>query len=68
MPHLQHIDVETDITVRNSAAQLLVELCIDCENKRCLELLDILGKVSIFLHHICIKSTVLYICTFEDTN
>lgn len=45
MPHLQHIDTDPDITIRNVAAHLLVDLCIECETKRCLELLDILEKV-----------------------
>ena len=45
IPHLQHIDTDADIVVRNAAAQLLIDLCIGCENKRCLELMDILEKV-----------------------
>ncbi|KAJ4432765.1 hypothetical protein ANN_21404 [Periplaneta americana] len=45
VPHLQHIDSDQDIIVRNAAAQLLVDLCIECENKRCLELMDILEKL-----------------------
>jgi hypothetical protein len=49
IPHLQHIDTDPDIVVRNAAAQLLIDLCEGCENKRCLELMDILEKVCIFL-------------------
>lgn len=45
IPHLQHIDTDTDIVVRNAVAQLLIDLCIGCENKRCLELMDILEKI-----------------------
>jgi len=45
IPHLQHIDTDCDIIVRNAASQLLVDLCVECENKRCLELMDILEKV-----------------------
>jgi tuberous sclerosis protein 2 len=45
IPHLQHIDSDPDIIVRNAAAQLLVDLCVECENKRCLELMAILEKV-----------------------
>ncbi|XP_067006155.2 tuberin isoform X2 [Anabrus simplex] len=45
VPHLQHIDADPDIVVRNAAAQLLVDLCLECDNKRCLELLDILEKL-----------------------
>jgi hypothetical protein len=45
IPNLQHIDTDSNIIVRNAASQLLVELCVECENKRCLELMDILEKV-----------------------
>jgi tuberous sclerosis protein 2 len=45
IPHLQHIDNDPDIIVRNAASQLLVDLCVECESKRCLELMDILEKV-----------------------
>ncbi|CAG2062303.1 unnamed protein product, partial [Timema podura] len=44
VPQLQHIECDPDILVRNVAAQLLVDLALECENKRCLELLDILEK------------------------
>lgn len=42
---MQHIDIELDITIRNVAANFLVDLCLECDTKRCLELLDILEKV-----------------------
>ncbi|KAK7793760.1 hypothetical protein R5R35_000957 [Gryllus longicercus] len=45
VPYLQHVDGDSDIIVRNAAAQLLVDLCLECENKRCLELMDILEKI-----------------------
>lgn len=45
VPNLSHIDTDPDVTIRNVAAHLLVDLCIECETKRCLELLDILEKV-----------------------
>ncbi|XP_015113598.1 tuberin [Diachasma alloeum] len=45
VPYLQHVDVDPDITIRNVAANLLVELCHECETKRCLELMDILEKI-----------------------
>ncbi|XP_049853714.1 tuberin isoform X1 [Schistocerca gregaria] len=45
VPYLQHIDNDNDIQVRKSAAELLIQLCVECENKRCLELLDLLGKL-----------------------
>ncbi|XP_048507911.1 tuberin isoform X2 [Athalia rosae] len=45
IPHLQHIDSDPDTTIRNVAAHLLVDLCIEYETKRCLEILDILEKI-----------------------
>ncbi|KAK2584988.1 hypothetical protein KPH14_008518 [Odynerus spinipes] len=45
VPYLQHVDMDPDITIRNVAAYFLVDLCIECETKRCLELLDILEKI-----------------------
>ncbi|XP_071440421.1 tuberin-like [Hetaerina americana] len=45
VPHLQHVDSDPDTAVRNAAAQLLIDLCLECESKRCLELLDILEKI-----------------------
>ncbi|XP_043279652.1 tuberin isoform X2 [Venturia canescens] len=45
LPYMQHVDMDPDITIRNVAAYLLVDLCLECETKRCLELLDILEKV-----------------------
>jgi hypothetical protein len=48
IPNLQHIDTDSNIIVRNAASQLLVDLCVECENKRCLELMDILEKVWLY--------------------
>lgn len=45
MPYFQHIDMDFDITIRNGVAHLLIDLCLECDTKRCLELLDILEKV-----------------------
>lgn len=45
VPHLQHVAVDPDVIVRNSCAELLVDLCLECDSKRCSELLDILDKV-----------------------
>ncbi|XP_034935459.1 tuberin [Chelonus insularis] len=45
VPYLQHVDMDPDITIRNVAANMLVDLCLECEIKRCLELLDILEKI-----------------------
>ncbi|XP_059490501.1 tuberin isoform X2 [Neocloeon triangulifer] len=35
---------DPDLVVRNASVQLLVELCLECENKRCLELLELIDK------------------------
>ncbi|XP_026278513.1 tuberin isoform X1 [Frankliniella occidentalis] len=45
VPFLDHIDQDQDVAVRNAAAGLLIELCLSCDSKRCLELLDILEKL-----------------------
>ncbi|KAJ1527617.1 hypothetical protein ONE63_007580 [Megalurothrips usitatus] len=45
VPFLAHIDQDPDVAVRNAAAALLIELCLNCDSKRCLELLDILEKL-----------------------
>ena len=45
VPYLQHVDMDPDITIRNVAAYFLVDLCLECETKRCLELLDIIEKI-----------------------
>ncbi|CAL7948460.1 unnamed protein product [Xylocopa violacea] len=45
VPYFQHVDMDPDITIRNGVTYLLVELCFECDTKRCLELLDILEKV-----------------------
>lgn len=45
MPYFQHVDMDFDITIRNGVAHLLIDLCLECDTKRCLELLDILEKV-----------------------
>lgn len=45
VPQFQHVEMDSDVKIRNKVAQLLVELCLECETKLCLELLDILEKV-----------------------
>lgn len=45
IPNLQHVDADPDITIRNVAAFLLIDLCLECETKRCLDLMDILEKI-----------------------
>jgi len=42
---MQHVDLDPDITIRTVTANLLVDLCLECDTKRCIELLDILEKV-----------------------
>jgi tuberous sclerosis 2 len=36
---------DPDLIVRNASVQLLVELCLECENKRCMEILELIDKV-----------------------
>lgn len=45
VPYTQHVDVDPDITIRTVTANLLIDLCLECDTKRCIELLDILEKV-----------------------
>ncbi|XP_017881114.1 tuberin isoform X2 [Ceratina calcarata] len=45
VPYFQHVDMDPDIIIRNGVAHLLVDVCLECDTKRCLELLDILEKV-----------------------
>lgn len=40
-----NIPNNTDIVVRSSVANLLIDICMDCESKKCIELLEILEKV-----------------------
>lgn len=42
---------DSDVVVRSSVAKLLVDLCLECDTKRCLELLDILERVSCEAYH-----------------
>ena len=45
IPQFMSIHLESNDVVRSSVANFLVEMCIMCESKRCLEMLDILDKV-----------------------
>lgn len=45
IPHMINIANDHDIDVRSAVAKLLVDICMDCESKKCLEVLDILEKV-----------------------
>lgn len=41
------MDIDPDITIRTVTANLLIDLCLECDTKRCIELLDILEKVEL---------------------
>ncbi|KAI4456255.1 tuberin [Holotrichia oblita] len=43
--YLSYILNDPDIVVRSFSAELLIELCVECESKRCLEMLEILEKL-----------------------
>lgn len=45
IPHTLNIDKDSNVTIRSSVAKLLLNLCLSCETKRCLEMLDILEKL-----------------------
>ncbi|XP_025075261.1 tuberin [Pogonomyrmex barbatus] len=45
VPYTQHVDIDTDITIRTMTANLIIDLCLECDSKRCIELLDILEKI-----------------------
>ncbi|KAF5285874.1 hypothetical protein FQA39_LY04335 [Lamprigera yunnana] len=45
IPHLIGVASDADPIIRTAVAELIIDLCYDCESKRCLELLDILEKV-----------------------
>lgn len=55
IPYLQPIDQEPELSVRNVGVQIIVNLCLGCESKKCLELLTILEKVKII--NVCILLT-----------
>lgn len=60
VPHTLHVDVDPDITIRTVTANLLIDLCLECDTKRCIELLDILEKVlKLFVR----KNRYIYIYT-----
>lgn len=45
---------DNDIDVRSAVAKLLIDICMDCESKKCLEVLDILEKVMFNHFYYCI--------------
>lgn len=53
------MDIDPDITIRTVTANLLIDLCLECDTKRCIELLDILEKV---LELFSRKNVYMYVC------
>lgn len=45
IPHLLNISNDSDMLVRTEAAKILIDMCKNCESKRCLDILDILEKM-----------------------
>ncbi|CAH1986295.1 unnamed protein product [Acanthoscelides obtectus] len=45
LPHMTNIVQVNDIVIRASVANLIIDFCMECETKRCLELLEILEKL-----------------------
>ena len=46
LPYLNHIAEDQDVTVRNVAVQILLDLCQMCDSQRCQDFLDIIEKVT----------------------
>ena len=46
LPHLSHIDADTDVEVCKRAVQLLLHTAATCQSSWCMDLLDIISKVS----------------------
>lgn len=53
IPHMINIANDNDIDVRSAVAKLLIDICMDCDSKKCLEVLDMLEKV---IKHFVISS------------
>ncbi|XP_057659730.1 tuberin [Diorhabda carinulata] len=45
VPHMTNIVQCNDIVVRSSVANLLIDLCLECEARKCSDILDILEKM-----------------------
>ena len=45
LPYLNHIAEDQDVTVRNVAVQILLDLCQMCDSQKCQDFLDIIEKV-----------------------
>ena len=53
LPYLNHISEDQDVTVRNEAVQILIDLCQMCDSQKCQDFLDIIEKVSSFIFFCC---------------
>lgn len=45
LPYLNHIGEDQDVTVRNVAVQILLDLCQMVDSQKCQDFLDIIEKV-----------------------
>ena len=45
LPYLNHIADDQDVTVRNVAVQILLDLCQMVDSQKCQDFLDIIEKV-----------------------
>ena len=50
LPYLSHISEDQDVTVRNEAAQIIIDLCLTSDSLKCQDFLSIIEKVS---SHLC---------------
>ena len=47
LPYLNHIAEDQDVTVRNVAVEILIDLCQMCDSQKCQDFLDIIEKVAL---------------------
>ena len=59
LPYLNHIAEDQDVTVRNVAVQILLDLCQMVDSQKCQDFLDIIEKV-FQLRQVCLLFLVLY--------
>lgn len=52
LPYLSHISEDQDVTVRNEAAQIIIDLCLTSDSQKCQDFLSIIEKVS---SHLCCR-------------
>lgn len=45
LPYLSQISEDQDVTVRNEAAQIVIDLCLTCDSQKCQDFLSIIEKV-----------------------